>query len=112
VEKFSGLRASELDWEDSKEEEMSKLEERRREGWYATSHCEGDEHEIEMGRRTLFHECGDARYGGGGWCSCRGLWIFELLRARCLDLLHCMIPISATLRGADLAFSNPQSSSV
>jgi len=36
----------------------------------------------------------------------------ELLKARCLGLLHCMIPISATLRGADLAFSNPQSSSV
>jgi len=31
----------------------------------------------------------------------------ELLRARCLDVLHCMIPILATLRGAGLAFSNP-----
>jgi len=54
VEKLSGLRASELDSEDLKEEKMRKLEERRRERCYVTSHCEGDEHEIERVRQTLF----------------------------------------------------------
>ena len=65
MEKLSGLRASELDSEDSKEEKIRKLEERRRERYYITSYYEGDEHEIERGRRTLFHECGDSRYRGG-----------------------------------------------
>ncbi len=54
IEKLSGLRASELDSEDLKEEKIRKLEERRRDRYYVTSHCQGDEHKIERGRQTLF----------------------------------------------------------
>jgi len=50
LEKLSGLRASELDSEELKEEKMRKLEERRWDRCYVTSHCEGDEHKIERGR--------------------------------------------------------------